>query len=67
MEVLQRAREGLRHWSEPGKDSSLVRKSNGTKLTIIVLLFNSSRQRYILENNHKFLLKDQIAESNITF
>ena len=56
---LVRAREGL---------SSLVRKSNATKLiTIIVLLFNSGRHRYFLENNHKFLQKDQIAESSSTF
>ena len=55
---LVRAREGL---------SSLVRKSNGTKLiTIIVILFNSRRQHYFLENNHNFLQKDQIAESNST-
>ena len=56
---LVRAREGL---------SSLVRKSNATKLiTIIVTLFNSGRQRYFLENNYKFLYKYHIAESSSTF
>ena len=56
---LVRAREGL---------LSLVRKSNGTKLiTIIVLLFNSGRHCYFLENDDKFLWKDQIVESNSTF